>query len=52
MNSAAVFNPPVRPMNPWWPLPLALVLWALMLWGFGFFFAAPDKVASITPRPD
>ncbi|MHB8167559.1 MAG: energy transducer TonB [Sulfuricella sp.] len=51
MNSAAVVDPPVRPMNPWWPLPLALLLWALMLWGFGFFFAAPDKVASKAPGP-
>ncbi len=51
MNSAAAIDPPVRPINPWWPLPLALVLWALMLWGFGFFFAAPAKVASIPPAP-
>ncbi|MHB1175097.1 MAG: energy transducer TonB [Sulfuriferula sp.] len=56
MNSAAVIGPPVRPMNPWWPLPLALILWALMLWalmlwGFGLFFAAPDKMASIPPAP-
>ncbi|MES2405714.1 MAG: energy transducer TonB [Pseudomonadota bacterium] len=52
MNSAAaVFNSPVRSINPWWPLPLALLLWALMLWGFGFFFAAPARVASIPPAP-
>ena len=51
MNSTAVFNPPVRPINPWWPLPMALLLWALMLWGFGFFFAAPAKVASKVPAP-
>lgn len=38
-------------MNPWWPLPLALLLWALMLWGFGLFFAAPAKVASEVPAP-
>ncbi|MHB1331378.1 MAG: energy transducer TonB [Sulfuriferula sp.] len=51
MNSVAAMGAPVRPMNPWWPLPLALILWALMLWGFGLFFAAPDKVASIPPAP-
>ncbi|MES2365497.1 MAG: energy transducer TonB [Pseudomonadota bacterium] len=51
MNSAAVMGAPIRPMNPWWPLPLALILWALMLWGVGLFFAAPDKVASIPPAP-
>ncbi|MHB1246967.1 MAG: energy transducer TonB [Sulfuriferula sp.] len=51
MNSIAVMGAPVRPINPWWPLPLALILWALMLWGFGFFFAAPDKVASKAPDP-
>ena len=51
MNSTAAIDPPVRPINPWWPLPLALLLWALMLWGFGFFFAAPAKVASIPPAP-
>ncbi|WP_124704971.1 energy transducer TonB [Sulfuriferula multivorans] len=51
MNSAVAIDPPVQPINPWWPLPLALVLWALMLWGFGFFFAAPAKVASIPPAP-
>ncbi len=51
MNSAAVIDPPVSPMNPWWPLPLALLLWMLMLWGFGSFFAAPDKVMSTPPNP-
>ena len=30
---------------------MALLLWALMLWGFGLFFAAPAKVASKAPAP-
>ena len=51
MNSAAISQAAVRPVSLWWPLPLALLAWAVMLWGFGFFFTAPDKVASIAPSP-
>lgn len=25
----------------WWPLPLAVLLWLLIIWGFGFFMSEP-----------
>jgi TonB family C-terminal domain len=49
MNSAATFDPAGRTARPWWPLPTALLLWALLLWGFGLFFAAPDKAPAVPP---
>lgn len=49
MNSAATFDPSGRTASLWWPLPSALLLWALLLWGFGLFFAAPDKVPEVPP---
>ena len=30
---------------PWWPWPLALLLWLALLWGVGFLLAAPHPVA-------
>ena len=37
--------PQLRPTTPWWPWPLALLLWLALLWGVGFLLAAPHPVA-------
>ena len=34
----------------WWPLPLAALVWLLIIWGFGFFLSLPE-VEPITPPP-
>ena len=34
----------------WWPLPLAVIVWLLIIWGFGFFLSLPE-VEPITPPP-
>ncbi len=34
----------------WWPLPLAVIVWLLIIWGFGFFLSLP-VVEPITPPP-
>lgn len=31
-----------REIRIWWPLPLASVLWVLIIWAFGFFLTAPE----------
>lgn len=38
-------TPQLRPTTPWWPWPLALLLWLALLWGVGFLLAAPHPVA-------
>ncbi len=38
-------TPQLRPATPWWPWPLALLLWLALLWGVGFLLAAPHPVA-------
>lgn len=34
----------------WWPLPLAAIVWLLIIWGFGFFLSLPE-VEPVTPPP-
>lgn len=34
----------------WWPLPLAALIWLLMIWGIGFFLSMPE-VEIDTPPP-
>ncbi|TXI20720.1 MAG: hypothetical protein E6Q62_00740 [Nitrosomonas sp.] len=34
----------------WWPLPLAALIWTLIIWGVGFFLSLPD-VEIETPPP-
>lgn len=34
----------------WWPLPLAALLWLIIIWGFGFFLTSPE-VKIETPPP-
>lgn len=34
----------------WWPLPLAALIWLLMIWGIGFFLSIPE-VEIDTPPP-
>jgi hypothetical protein len=31
-----------REVRIWWPLPLAAVLWVIIIWAFGFFLTAPE----------
>lgn len=47
MNSTAVFDPAEPTL--WWSLPSGLLLWVIVLWGFGLSFAAPNRVASAPP---
>lgn len=35
----------------WWPLPLAALVWLLIIWGFGFFVSLPDEIEPVTPPP-
>lgn len=37
-------------MQFWWPLPLAVLLWLIIIWGFGFFLSSP-KVEIEAPPP-
>lgn len=34
----------------WWPLPLAALVWLLIIWGFGFFVSLPE-IEPVTPPP-
>ncbi|MBA4142384.1 MAG: hypothetical protein H0X43_05100 [Nitrosospira sp.] len=34
----------------WWPLPLAFILWVMIIWMFGFFLTSPE-VEIAAPRP-
>jgi hypothetical protein len=34
----------------WWPLPLAALVWLLIIWGFGFFLTASEQEI-VTPPP-
>lgn len=34
----------------WWPLPLAALVWLLIIWGFGFFVSSPE-IEPVTPPP-
>ncbi|MDP1951477.1 MAG: hypothetical protein Q8K59_10370 [Nitrosomonas sp.] len=35
----------------WWTLPLAAIVWLLIIWGFGFFLKPPTEVKIETPPP-
>lgn len=39
-----------REIRLWWPLPLAALVWLLMIWGVGFFLSLPE-VEIETPPP-
>lgn len=39
-----------KEVRVWWPLPLAALLWLIIIWGFGFFLTAPE-VKIETPPP-
>lgn len=39
-----------REIRLWWPLPLAVLVWLLLIWGVGFFLSLPD-VDTETPPP-
>ena len=32
----------------WWPLPLAALLWLLMIWAFGFFMSEPEVEVAVS----
>lgn len=34
----------------WWPLPLATLVWLMIIWGLGFFLSLPEE-EPITPPP-
>ncbi len=37
-----------REIRLWWPLPLAVLLWLVIIWAFGFFMAESEEEASIS----
>ncbi|PTN12838.1 hypothetical protein [Nitrosomonas aestuarii] len=37
-----------REIRLWWPLPLAVLLWVVIIWAFGFFMAKSEEDASIS----
>ena len=39
-----------REIRLWWPLPLAALVWLLLIWGLGFFLSIPE-VEVETPPP-
>ena len=39
-----------REIRLWWPLPLAALVWVLIIWGLGFFLSMPE-VEIYTPPP-
>lgn len=39
-----------KEVRVWWPLPLAALLWLIIIWGFGFFLTSPE-VKTETPPP-
>jgi hypothetical protein len=39
-----------KEVRVWWPLPLAALLWLIVIWAFGFLLTSP-KVEPITPPP-
>lgn len=39
-----------RDIRLWWPLPLATLVWLLIIWGLGFFLSVPE-VKIETPPP-
>ncbi len=39
-----------RDIRLWWPLPLAALVWLLIIWGVGFFLSLPE-VETETPPP-
>ncbi|HET7060638.1 MAG TPA: hypothetical protein VFI43_00505 [Nitrosospira sp.] len=39
-----------REVHVWWPVPLAVVLWTIIIWAFGFLLTAP-KIETKTPPP-
>jgi hypothetical protein len=43
-------NSRAKEMQLWWPLPLAALLWLIIIWGFGFFLTSP-KVEMEAPPP-
>ncbi len=34
----------------WWPVPLAVIIWVIIIWAFGFLFASPEGETE-TPQP-
>lgn len=39
-----------REIRLWWPLPLAALVWLLIIWGVGFFLSLPEVIIE-TPPP-
>lgn len=41
--------PRAKEIRIWWPLPLATLLWLLIIWGFGFFLTSPEMESAMVP---
>lgn len=40
--SVVINNPRSKEIHLWWPLPLAVLIWLLMIWVVGFFLTKPE----------
>ncbi len=40
-----------REVQVWWPLPLAAVIWLIIIWAFGFFLTTPKIEPNAPPPP-
>jgi len=40
-----------RDIRLWWPLPLAALVWLLIMWGLGFFLSLPEVKIEPPPPP-
>ena len=38
-----------KEVRVWWPLPLAVLLWLIIIWGFGFILTSPEVKPETSP---
>ena len=42
-------NSRAKEIHVWWPMPLAVLLWLIIIWGFGFFLTSPKVEIESSP---
>lgn len=48
-NALSMQYPRAKEIRIWWPLPLATLLWLIIIWGFGFFLTSPEVESVMVP---